>query len=119
GRPGQTDTDPRDQTPLLFGQRVAQELPALGGVGLLEAAHAPNLLTDPVPLPIRATPHRHHDDMTQPTRVSRDQMPLDGFDEFLAEQSYPFRLDDETCRIGLEKVAEMRRILDGFAERAA
>jgi hypothetical protein len=46
-------------------------------------------------------------------------MTLDGLDEFVAEQRFPFRLDDETCRLGLEKVAEMRRILDGFAERAA
>ena len=46
-------------------------------------------------------------------------MTLDGLDEFVTEQRFPFRLDDETCRIGLEKVAEMRRILDGFTERAA
>jgi len=30
-----------------------------------------------------------------------------------------FTLDDETCRIGLEHVAEMRRILDGFAASEA
>lgn len=60
--------------------------------------------------------------MTRATRASRvpaDQMTLDGLDEFVTEQRFPFRLDDETCRIGLQKVAEMRRILDGFAERAA
>jgi hypothetical protein len=57
--------------------------------------------------------------MTRITRVPDDQMTFDGFDEFAAEQSTPFRLDDETCRIGLERIAEMRRILDGFAERAA
>jgi hypothetical protein len=51
--------------------------------------------------------------------VPADQMTLDGLDEFVTEHRFPFRLDDETCRIGLQKVAEMRRILDGFAERAA
>ena len=57
--------------------------------------------------------------MNRSTRVPDDQMAFDGFDEFVAEQAIPFRLDDETCRIGLERIAEMRRILDGFAERAA
>ncbi|MGA0328945.1 MAG: hypothetical protein ACO3NB_02635 [Ilumatobacteraceae bacterium] len=57
--------------------------------------------------------------MTRITRVPDDQMTFDGLDAFVAEQSTPFRLDDETCRIGLECIAEMRRILDGFAERAA
>lgn len=57
--------------------------------------------------------------MSRPTRVPTDQMSFDGFEEFVAEQTYPFRLDDETCRIGLEHVAQMRRILDGFADRAA
>lgn len=57
--------------------------------------------------------------MSRSTRVTTDQMSFDGFEEFVAEQRYPFRLDDETCRIGLEHLAEMRRILDGFADRAA
>lgn len=60
--------------------------------------------------------------MTRPhrlTRVPSEQMALDGFDEFDVEKKFPFRLDDETCRIGLERIAEMRRILDGFAERDA
>lgn len=57
--------------------------------------------------------------MSQSHRVPTDQMSFDGFEEFVAEQTYPFRLDDETCRIGLENVAEMRRILDGFRDRAA
>jgi hypothetical protein len=46
-------------------------------------------------------------------------MSFDGFDELVTATREPFRLDDETCRLGLEQVAEMRRILDGFAERAA
>lgn len=57
--------------------------------------------------------------MSQPTRVPTDQMSFDGFDEFVTEPRFPFRLDEETCRIGLQNLAEMRRILDGFSVRAA
>ena len=49
-----------------------------------------------------------------------EQLALDGFDDLVDDQppSFPFRLDDETCRIGLIHLAEMRRILDGIASAA-
>lgn len=51
-----------------------------------------------------------------------EQLALDGFevldDELHGDSPRDFasllRLDEETCRIGLLAVAEMRRILDGF-----
>ncbi|MBU3688782.1 MAG: hypothetical protein B7C54_12320 [Acidimicrobiales bacterium mtb01] len=52
-----------------------------------------------------------------------EQLTLDGFDRHdvtVPDDLAPlFTLDDETCRIGLEHVAEMRRILDGFADSEA
>ncbi|MFZ9398818.1 MAG: hypothetical protein ACO28Q_09595 [Ilumatobacteraceae bacterium] len=59
--------------------------------------------------------------MTSTTRP--EQLTLDGFhrDDVSAPDDLTslFMLDDETCRIGLEHVAEMRRILDGFADSEA
>jgi hypothetical protein len=52
-----------------------------------------------------------------------EQLTLDGFhrDHLSVPDDLAslFTLDDETCRIGLEHVAEMRRILDGFASSEA
>lgn len=42
------------------------------------------------------------------------QLVLEGIEPSPTDDSFPFRLDEETCRIGLENVARMRRILDGF-----
>lgn len=50
-----------------------------------------------------------------------EQLALDGFEVARLDDEpagYPFRLDDEICRIGLIHLAEMRRILDGFASAA-
>lgn len=49
-----------------------------------------------------------------------EQLALDGFTEPSDDQpeGFPFQLDDETCRIGLLHLAEMRRILDGVASAA-
>ena len=49
-----------------------------------------------------------------------EQLHLDGFDDVSDDEptGFPFQLDDETCRIGLIHLAEMRRILDGFASAA-
>jgi hypothetical protein len=50
-----------------------------------------------------------------------EQLALDGFTEPAGDEQptgFPFQLDDETCRIGLLHLAEMRRILDGFASAA-
>ena len=48
-----------------------------------------------------------------------EQLHLDGFDALEARADDLFRLDDETCRIGLINVARMRRILDAFDADAA
>ena len=51
-----------------------------------------------------------------------EQLSLDGLDPNEApDDDYAslIRLDDETCRIGLIHVAEMRRILAGFADTQA
>ncbi|MFM8650650.1 MAG: hypothetical protein ACKOJC_05675 [Actinomycetota bacterium] len=49
-----------------------------------------------------------------------EQLALDGFTDPSDDQpeGFPFRLDDETCRIGLIHLAEMRRILDGIPSAA-
>lgn len=62
----------------------------------------------------RPTNRRANRRTTRRTTASRPrQLVLEGIDPSV-DDSFPFRLDDETCRIGLENVARMRRILDGF-----
>ena len=51
-----------------------------------------------------------------------EQLSLDGLDPNEAPDddfASLIRLDDETCRIGLIHMAEMRRILAGFADTQA